>query len=63
MFAFIKVKHDLYKIYDQGDDWQIIGPRGFERWVSQYANLPMESLRNAISRIPDADVNDLVICS
>ena len=61
MYAFIKTEAGTYKIYDQCDDWQIIGPNGFERWVSSYANDKRASLHNAVSRIPDAKVEDLVV--
>lgn len=32
--AFTRTPAGLFKIYDQGQDWQIIGP-GYERWSSK----------------------------
>ena len=62
MYAFIKTPDGLYKIYNHGDDWQIIGP-SFERWVSVWKDDIKASLYRAIRSIPLADYNDLVVCN
>ena len=53
--AFVRTYDGLFKVYDQGQDWQIIGP-GFERWTSQWAADVKGSLKRAVSLIPGADL-------
>lgn len=60
MYAFIKTPDGLYKIYDQGSDWQILGPNGFERWTSIWRDDVKASLYRAVRSIPLSDFNDLV---
>jgi hypothetical protein len=52
--AFTRTAAGLFKIYDHGTDWQIIGP-GFERWRSTWAHDRAASLRAAAAIIPGAD--------
>ena len=52
--AFARTPAGLFKIYDQCQDWQIIGP-GFERWCSKWQADPAASLRRAANLIPQAD--------
>jgi hypothetical protein len=61
MYAFIKTPDGLYKIYDQGSDWQILGPDGFERWFSVWSDNKKASLYRAVTSIPYADYADLCI--
>jgi hypothetical protein len=61
MYAFIKTPDGLYKIYDQGTDWQILGPDGFERWVSIWSDAKRASLARAVDLIPLSDYADLCI--
>ena len=61
MYAFIKTAEGLYKIYDKGDDWQVVGPNGFERWFSVYTDDKRASFNKAVSRIPGAEIENLVI--
>jgi hypothetical protein len=61
MYAFIKTPDGLYKIYDQGTDWQILGPHGFERWVSIWSDAKRASLARAVGLIPLSDYADLCI--
>jgi len=51
--AFTRTPAGLFKIYDHGQDWQIIGP-DFERWCSKWTADPAASLRRAASLIPNA---------
>jgi hypothetical protein len=43
----------LFKIYDHGHDWQIVGP-DFERWASKWQADPAASLKRAAALIPNA---------
>jgi hypothetical protein len=61
MYAFINTPDGLYKIYDQGSDWQILGPDGFERWVSIWSDAKRASLARAVGLIPLSDYADLCI--
>jgi hypothetical protein len=61
MYAFIKTPDGLYKIYDQNSDWQILGPDGFERWVSIWSDAKRASLARAVGLIPLSDYADLCI--
>jgi hypothetical protein len=64
MRAFIKTPDGLYKIYDQGDDWQVIGPESYERWYSKWHESSIRAqLNRAVQAIPHADRADLVICN
>ena len=63
MHAFIKTAAGLFKIYRQGDDWQVIGPDGFERWFTIWTNDQPASLLRAVRAIPDANPSDLVVCN
>jgi hypothetical protein len=60
MYAFIKTPDGLYKIYNHGDDWQVVGP-DFERWFSVWRDDVKASLYRAVRSIPLADFNDLVV--
>ena len=62
MYAFIKTPDGLFKIYNHETDWQVIGPDGFERWVSVWRDDVRASLARAVRAIPLADWADLVIC-
>ena len=62
MYAFISTPDGLYKIYAHGDDWQVKGPEGFERWFSAWRNDNRASLARVVRNIPLADYADLVIC-
>ena len=53
LIAFTRTPAGLFKIYDQGTDWQIIGP-DFERWCSVWSTDRAASLKRAISLIPNA---------
>ncbi len=63
MYAFIKTPDGLYKIYNHDSDWQVIGPRGFERWFSIWTDDKKASLYRAVQSIPLSDFADLVICN
>jgi hypothetical protein len=52
--AFTRTPAGLFKIYDHGTDWQIIGP-GFERWRSTWQHDRAASLRHAAALIPGAN--------
>lgn len=52
--AFTHTAAGLFKVYDHGPDFQIIGP-GFERWRSKWAADPAASLKHAAALIPHAD--------
>ena len=62
MFAFVSTESGLYKIYDKGDDWQVIGPVGFERWFSSWRSDRKASLRRVVDALPGAEYVNLVIC-
>jgi len=62
MYAFISTPYGLYKIYSHGDDWQVKGPGGFERWFSNWRADSKASLARVVHNIPLADYADLVIC-
>jgi hypothetical protein len=51
--AFTRTPAGLFKIYDHGTDWQIVGA-GFERWTSIWTADRAASLRRAAALIPDA---------
>ena len=51
--AFTKTPAGLFKIYDHGTDWQIVGA-GFERWASAWTADRAASLKRAASLIPGA---------
>jgi hypothetical protein len=50
--AFIKTPIGLYKVYDHGSDWQVLGPNQFEQWFSSWAVDRAASLKRAIDSIP-----------
>ena len=52
LVAFAKTPAGLVRIYDHGNDWQIIG-HGFERWFSVWGNDREGSLQRAIDNIPE----------
>ena len=54
MNAFIHTEQGLFKVYRQGDDWQVLGPR-FERWFSVWSANPLASLNRALDSVPGAD--------
>lgn len=56
MNAFIKTEMGLFKIYRQGDDWQVLGPN-FERWFSVWAHDVMGSLIRAAESVPGMERN------
>lgn len=58
--AFTRTRAGLFKVYDHGDDWQIVGP-SFERWTSTWAQDRRSSLLRACSLIPDANPNEITI--
>jgi hypothetical protein len=51
--AFARTPAGLFKIYDHGHDWQVIGP-DFERWASTWTADRAGSLRRAAALIPNA---------
>ena len=57
--AFTRTDAGLFKVYDHGHDWQIVGDR-FERWASAWAADRPASLRRACSLIPNADPSAIV---
>ena len=62
--AFITTPNGLYKFYDHGEDWQVIGPNKYERWHSTWRNSEPSiraSLFRAVNSIPLADIADLQI--
>jgi len=61
MKAFVKTVDGLYKIYDHGSDWQVIGPKNYERWYSTWQHNLRASLNRAVQDIPYADSGDLCI--
>lgn len=60
MIAFIQTEHGLFKVYDQGSDWQIIGPC-FERWFSKWTADPTGSLMRAIDAIPSINKSVVIV--
>lgn len=53
MFAFIKLENKLVKVYDVGDDWQVLvfdnnGKKINERWYSQWHEDRMASFYRAV---------------
>lgn len=52
MNAFVKTERGLFKIYRRGDEWQVVGPDGFERWCSVWSADPRGSLQRAIGIAP-----------
>lgn len=54
LVAYTRTPDGLFKIYDQGEDWQIIGA-GFERWCSKWQADPAASLMRAVEMIPQVD--------
>jgi hypothetical protein len=52
--AFTRTPAGLFKVYDHGPDFQIIGPN-FERWSSAWTADRAASLKRAAALIPDAD--------
>jgi hypothetical protein len=52
--AFTRTPAGLFKVYDHGPDFQIIGPN-FERWSSAWTQDRAASLKRAAALIPDAD--------
>jgi hypothetical protein len=62
--AFITTPDGLYKFYDHGEDWQVIGPNKYERWLSTWRSSDPSvraSLVRAVRAIPLADMADLQI--
>jgi hypothetical protein len=53
--AFVYTTAGVFRIYDQGDDWQIIGPSNFERWRSKWSEDIAGSLEEAAKACPGAD--------
>ena len=51
MNAFARTEHGLFKVYRQGDDWQVIGP-AFERWFSVWRSDIFASLMRALDAVP-----------
>ena len=51
--AFVKTQQGLYKIYDQGSDWQVLGPDRFEKWFSSWGADRGASLKRVIDAIPN----------
>lgn len=49
--AFANSPAGLFKIYDHGSDWQVVG-NGFERWVSTWSQDRDASLKRATALIP-----------
>jgi hypothetical protein len=56
--AFTRTNAGIFKIYDQGQDWQIVG-EDFERWASVWANDRAASLARAVSLIPGLDESEV----
>ena len=56
--GFFKVKDVLYKVYDCGDDWAVIGSNGYQRYHSQWQADRYGSLKRAIEAIPGASMGD-----
>ena len=52
--AFTRTPAGLFKVYDHGPDFQVIGP-DFEQWASAWTADRATSLRRAAALIPDAD--------
>jgi hypothetical protein len=57
--AFAHTPAGLFKVYDHGPDFQIIGP-GFEQWRSKWAADPAASLKRAAETIPNAEAAAIV---
>lgn len=53
LVAFSKTPAGLFKVYDHGDDFQIIG-KDFERWTSSWRHDRAASLKRAAEMIPNA---------
>lgn len=51
--AFAHTPAGLFKVYDHGDDWQVIGT-DFERWASAWSHDRAASLKRAAELIPNA---------
>ena len=51
LIAFTRTPAGLFKVYDHGTDWQIIGPN-YERWCSVWTNDRAASLKRAVALIP-----------
>jgi hypothetical protein len=54
MNAFIKTEQGLFKVYRQGDEWQVLGPK-FERWFSIWSSDVIGSLHRALDSVPGDD--------
>jgi hypothetical protein len=52
--AIVHTTAGLFRIYDQGTDWQIIGPDNFERWRSTWQDDRAASLKAAAAICPGA---------
>jgi hypothetical protein len=52
--ALVKTSESVFRIYDHGDDWQILG-KNFERWSSVWQNDYQASFNRAVDTIPDPD--------
>jgi len=52
--AFTRTDAGLFKVYDHGQDWQIVG-ENFERWASVWTADRAASLARACSLIPGFD--------
>lgn len=59
LYAFIDTSLGKFKIYDRGDDWEVIGPHGFERWFTQWRKDKQGSFENVVFHLPKGRVHIL----
>ena len=59
LYAFIDTSLGKFKIYDRGDDWEVIGPGGFERWFTQWRKDKQGSFENVVYHLPSGRVHIL----
>ena len=59
LYAFIDTSLGKFKIYDNGDDWEVSGPGGFEQWFSQWQKDKQGSFENVVYHLPSGRVHIL----
>lgn len=57
--AFTQTPAGMFRVYDHGEDFQIIG-KDFERWVSTWQATPQASLQRAIDLIPQVNHSEVI---
>ena len=59
LYGSIDTSLGKFKIYDNGDDWEVIGPGGFERWFTQWRKDKQGSFENVVYHLPSGRVHIL----